>query len=427
MTLLLALWRALTVPRTWSDLSGRGGLRTAGKRGQRSGVALLVVVTTIMIVTIIVTDLAYTARVRFLVTAHRTERQQAYWLARSGVEIYQLIILGDREIGDQLESFAPDLAIDGLLDMVPQINTGLLTMLMATDGGSDLPDEEEMSEEDKAALTGEVAVSDEVREQALEEGGGLFSERSWLDMPGDFSAEIREEDCRINVNLLRSSSETATLEESPTYQLMLGRMSGEDNEQWLRDRNLLARDLIANLADWVDADSMRSGGRGGYEDSLYQNIEPPYLSKNAAFDTQDELRLVEGWQDEVYDRFAEQFTIYGTGKLNINCEDDQIDWAILHSTFVESPPQNDTRAQELIELINEQRMLGFVDSPKEYVDFLRQLGVAPKPELEGMLTDSSSVYRIISTGLVGNSAVTITAVLQYDRRGRSTLLYHRVE
>ncbi|MCK6502858.1 general secretion pathway protein GspK [Myxococcota bacterium] len=448
---LARLWRALTRPRSWTDLRGRGGLRTGGRGGQRSGVALLVVMTTVMIVTVVVTDLAYSARVRFLVAAHRTERRQAYWMARSGIEIYQLLILADRELddtaGDMMESAGlSGLNIDGLLDMVPQLNTGLLTMLMATDGGSDLPDEEEeLTEDQRLALQGEKAVSDELKEQALEEGGGLFSERSWLDMPGDFSAEVQEEDCRININLLRSASATTSsstgtrtlsggggssgtsLEESPTYQLMLGRMSGEDNDQWLRDRNLLARDLIANLADWVDADGTRSGGRGGYEDSLYQVIEPPYKAKNAAFDTQEEIRLVEGWTDEVYDRFADQFTIYGSGKLNISCEDDQIDWAILHSSFVESPPLNDARAQELIDLINEQRLLGFINTPKEYVDFLRQLGVGPKNELQGMLTDSASVFRITSTGLVGNSAVTITEVLQYDSRGRSTLLYHRVD
>lgn len=436
MALLSQLWRSLTRPRSLTDLGARG-LRTRSRYGERSGIALLVVMTTIMIVTVIVTDLAYTARVRFLVTAHRTERQQAYWLARSGVEIYQLIIAADKEIGDSAEealsSFGMgDMAFDGLLDMVPQINTGLLTMLMGTDGGSDLDDVddlEQLSDQDQAALKGKASVSDEIRDQALEEGGGLFSERSWLDMPGDFTAEVRREDCRINVNLL-SSNTGDNIEESPTFQLMLGHMSGEEHEQWLRDRNLDPRELIANLADWVDADGLRSGGRGGYEDSLYQNIDPPYLAKNAAFDTQEEIRLVEGWQDEVFTRFADMFTIYGSGKLNITCDDDQVIWAILHSTYVESPPRTDAATMDIIDYINEQKMLyGGCDSPKAFVDCLREAPGSPAPtdQLKNLLTDESSVFRIISTGLVGNSAVTITQVLQYDKRGRSTLLYHRVD
>ncbi len=419
------LWQTLTRRRSLRDPRGRQALRQGG--GQRSGVALLVVMTTVLILTVLVTDLAYTARVRFLVTAHRVDRQQAWWMARSGVEIYELLILADREMGDMIEQFAGDLGIDNLLEMVPQINTGLLTMLMASTGSSGLDeDDEELQAQAQAALEGTEAVSDEVREKAIEEGGGLFSERSWLDMPGDFAAEVQLEDCRININLLRSAT-TATLEESPTYQLMLGRMAGDENEAWLRERDLTARDLIANLVDWVDADSTRAGNRGGYEDSDYQNQEPPYHAKNGAFETMDEIRLVEGWQDEVYDRFAEQFTIYGSGKLNISCEDQQIDWAILHSSFVQNPPLNDQSAQEYIDLINEQRLLGFLNTPKEYVAFLRQIGVEPSNELQGMLTNKTSVYRIISTGLVGSSAVTMTQVSQFDSRGRNTMLYYRVE
>lgn len=421
-----ALWQALTRRRSLGDPRGRQGLRQKG--GQRSGVALLVVMTTVLILTVLVTDLAYTARVRFLVTAHRVDRQQAWWLARSGVEIYELLILADREMGDAIQQFGlGDLGIDNLLEMIPQINTGLLTMLMATEGGSDLDVEDEaLQAEATGALEGTEAVSDEIREKAIEEGGGLFSERSWLDMPGDFAAEVQLEDCRININLLRSAT-TTSLEESPTYQLMLGRMAGDENEAWLRERDLTARDLIANLVDWVDADSTRAGNRGGYEDSDYQDQDPPYHAKNAAFETMEEIRLVEGWQDEVYDRFAEQFTIYGSGKLNISCEDEQIDWAILHSSFVEAPPVNDQAAADLLELINEQRLLGFLKTPKEYVAFLRQIGVEPTRELEGMLTNKTGVYRIISTGLVGSSAVTMTQVSQFDSRGRNTMLYFRVE
>lgn len=418
------LWRMLTVPRSLAARGARVGLRQAGNQGRRSGVALLVVMTTIMVITVIVTDLAYTARVRFLVDAHHTERQQAFWLARSGIEIYNLLILADREMGDTIDQLGGgNLAIDGLLDMVPQINTGLLTMFTAVQADSDVAD---MSQADKDKLQTTGQVSDEVRKKAVDEGGGLFSERSWLDMPGDFTAEVKREDCRININLLRTT-QAATLEESPTYQLMLGRMSGDDNEAWLRDHNLTARDLVANLTDWVDSDTVRSGARGGYEDGLYQNQEPPYLSKNAPFDSLEEIRLVDGWQDDVYDRFAEQFTVYGSGKLNINCGDDQIHWAILHSSFVKNPPRTDSQTQEDIDLINEQKMLGLIKKPKDYVTFLNGLGLQVDAGLVNILTDKSSVFRITSTGMVAESAVTITDVVQFDSRGRSTLLYHRVD
>ena len=432
-TYLQTFWKALTVPRSLKRNGAPAGLRRGAGPGRRSGIALVVVMTTIMIVTVIVTELSYTARVRFMVDAHHTERQQAYWLAHSGIEIYNLLILADRQVGDAIDQLfsgggsgtgsSGGLAINGLLDMVPQISTGLLTMFTAFQADSDVAD---MSQQDKDKLTQTGQVSDEVRQKAVAEGGGLFSERSWLDMPGDFTASVKREDCLIDVNLLRNTDST-NLEQSPTYQLLLGRMSGDENEQWLRDHNLTARDLIANLADWVDADGVRSGNRGGYEDALYQDQDPPYHAKNAAFDSKEEIRLVEGWQDDVYDRFANQFTVFGGDKVNISCGDDQITWAILHSSFVKNPPRSDSQTQEDIDLINEQRMLGMAKKPKDFVNFLNQIGLQADPGLVNILTDNTSVYRVTSTGMVGNTAVTITDVLRFDARGRSTLLYHRVD
>ncbi len=423
---LLRAWRWLTQPRSLAAPLRPGGLRHGSRRGTRSGIALVVVMTTVMVLTIVVSDLAYTARVRYLVTIHRQEERQAYWLAESGVQLYELILSANMELASSLEQFSDFLPFppgDALWQMLPQINTGLLTMLLGSEGGMDLDD---TSEEDQERFRQTGQISDELRDEAIEEGGGLFSERSWLDLPGDMSAEVKAEDCRINVNLLATSDGT-NLEQSPTYQLMLGRMSGEDNEKWLRDRNLDARELIANLADWTDTDTLRSGARGGYEDALYQDEEPPYLSKNAPFDTQDEIRLVEGWQDDVYTRFADQFTIYGNGKLNINCDDDQIHWAILHSSYVLNSPTTDAATQDYIDLINEQAMLIGFSKPKDYVDFLGQIGLEVDPELTNLLTDQSLTFRITSTGLVGNSSVTIHRVLEYNKRGRSRLLYHRVE
>ncbi len=426
MSRLSRVWRWLTVPRSLpgrGDHHGAPGLAT--RRGSRSGIALVVVMTTVMILTVVVSDLAYTSRVRFLVTAHRQEERQAFWLANSGIQLYRLILAANMELASSLEQFADYLPFppgDALWQMVPSINTGLLTMLLANEGGVDL---EDSSQEDKDRFQQTGQVSDDLRQQALEEGGGLFSERSWLDLPGDMSAEVAAEDCRINVNLLASSDGT-DLENSPTFQLLLGRMSGEDNDKWLRDRNLDARELISNLADWVDADTLRSGSRGGYEDSLYQDEDPPYLSKNAPFDTQDEIRLVDGWTDEVYDRFGGQFTIYGNGKINIGCGDDQIHWAILKSSYVNGGTLRDNQVNDIIDQIHDQELVIGFSKPKDYVDFLTSLGLQVDNELLNHLSDQSLTFRIVSTGMVGNSTATIEEVVQYTKRGKSRLLYHRV-
>ena len=98
----LVLWRVLTRPRTLSR--SRKPFRRV--RNQRSGVALLVAITTMLVLSVLVSELAYVARVRFLIAYHQRDEAQAYWLARSGVNIYILLLSADKEIGSQIESFA---------------------------------------------------------------------------------------------------------------------------------------------------------------------------------------------------------------------------------------------------------------------------------------------------------------------------------
>ena len=85
------------VHRTMHELT-----RRRGHRGRRSGVALLVVVAIMMVLTVLVTELAYTSRVRMLVATHQQQRAQAYWLARTGVAVYQLVLAADKQIQKQM-------------------------------------------------------------------------------------------------------------------------------------------------------------------------------------------------------------------------------------------------------------------------------------------------------------------------------------
>ena len=55
------------------------------RRQRRSGVALLVAITTVMLLTILVSELSYNAQVRMVLAYNQRDRAQAYWLARSRV------------------------------------------------------------------------------------------------------------------------------------------------------------------------------------------------------------------------------------------------------------------------------------------------------------------------------------------------------
>jgi type II secretory pathway component PulK len=377
---------------------------------------------TIMILTVVVTELSYTARVRFVIAAHEKERVQAYWVSQTGINIYKLILSANKQLessaggmGGMASSFGVNIG-DALWQWVPVINTGLMRMLFATGGDIDDVSDEEI---DEFKSTGKV--SDEVEEASREDS--RFSDKNFLDFDGDFNAEVTDEDAKLNISLLGNT--TGTVQESAIGQQLYGLMSGEDNDAWFRDRNIERWDIIANVKDWVDADSMGSGRAGGQEDSLYNNRDSAYLAKNAPFDTFDEIRLVEGWQDDIMERFGSQLTIHGSGKVNINTAADEVLVAMLKAYIVPSPI--DAECFRLVEQIREYMWFASFQDGKDFARYLTNQGYTVSDQLDDQIGNSSKTFRIVSTGLVGDTSVSTTAIIDYNESTAGEVTYWRVD
>ncbi len=401
----------------------RAPLGKRPRRKDRRGVALLMVLTTILFMAVLVTDISYGSRVRLLAATHERDEAKAYWLANTGVNVYRLILTANRQLknsgfASQLSSFGIN-AGDALWQMVPFINTGLLRMLAGSGMGG--PDQDALAE---VAQTGKV--SDEVEAESREGGGSRFGNRNFLDFDGDFSAEVRGEDCRINLNALAKRSPDMPAQETPTGQQLYGLLSGEENEQFLRDRNLERWDLVNAIADWVDADNTVSSGRGGYEDDLYNDLPSPYLSKSAPFDTLQELRLVEGWQDDVFDRFSEQLTIHGSGKVNINCADDEVLKGLLKA-YATRALTDDELTRILADLRAYMSMATFSNG-RAFVDWVKANGnFEPRGDMASAVSTSTTTFTVRSTGQVGDATTTITAVVDYGSSDAGLVLAWRVD
>ena len=391
------------------------------RRRRRSGIALLVAVSTILVLTVVVTELSYTARVRYVLAAHEKERAQAYWVSQTGINIYKLLLTASKEmeknsaLGSMAGSFGINLG-DALWQWVPIINTGLMRMIFAS--GGDVDDiEDDAIEEFKSS----GKVSEEIEQESRE--GGLFSDKNFLDFDGDFTAEVTDEDRKLNVSLLGNSN--GTVQESAIGQQLFGLMSGEENDQWFRDQDIDRWDIIANLKDWVDSDAMGSGRSGGQEDSLYNNRESAYLAKNAPLDTFDEVRLVEGWQDSVMERFGQQLTIHGMGKVNINTASDEVMIALLKAYVLPAPP--DSECVRLLEQIREYMWFASFKDGKDFAKWLTNQGLTVSEDLAGQIGDSSKTFQVVSTGLVGDTSVTTTAIIDYNNSTAGKVTYWRVD
>ena len=413
-TPLRSTWRFLTKPRTL-------GARRRSTHGRRSGVALLMVVATLMVMTVLVTEIAYGSRVRMLTAAHTQHRMQAYWLARSGVNLYTLILMANTELAKNsaLSGMAEQMGIpigDALWQMIPVLNTGLLRMLMGGD----------VDEEDLEAFEATGQVDEETREESRE--GGLFSDRNFLDFDGDFAAEVSDHESRVNVNAFVSDTKQ-NAQESEVAQQLYFLMSGEENDQWFNERNLDRWEIIGNLKDWVDQDAFRSGGLGGYEDNLYNTLEPPYLTKNAPFETAEEIHLVAGWEGEVYDRFGDYITVYGdkNGKVNIQTAPPEVLNSLVRACA--NPPPMDAQLGQCQSTIDDNTFgfppSGWKDFASRYEQFC---GIQLDQQcIKKKVTESSNTFTITSTGLVGTSAVVITTVVDFNRKSTGETLYWRVD
>jgi type II secretory pathway component PulK len=417
------IWRELTRPR---GAASHRFYRARSQRRSEGGVALLIVITTLMFMTVLVTDLNYGARVRLLMAAHQRDEAQAYWLARTGQNLYALILAANKEIAknDMLSGMGDMFGVnlgDALWQMVPAINTGLLRMLFVFGDSVDEDDLEAFQED---------GVSDEVREKSME-GGGRFDDKNFLDFEGDFAAQIVDEDSKVSIaSLGQSVPSSGDWRDDPAAQQLYGLMSGTENDQWFYDRNLDRWNLIGNLKDWSDSDNMVSSGQGSYEDNFYNRQDPPYLTKNAPFDSKEEIRLVEGWQDDVYERFRDQITIYGNGRVNINTASDEVIKGLIRAFYPQTQnPGYDEQLDQVLLDMREYMLMTSFQKAKDFVSWLDGQGLPGEP-LDGLqkaIKTSSEVFTITSVGSVGDTTVTVTAVMDFSSSSFGKTLFWRVD
>lgn len=417
---LRGLWRWLTLPRGRRAHPFHG---VARRRGTRRGVALLMVITCIAFMTVLVTEINYAARVRLSMSAHARDESMAYWLARSGVGLYQLILIADKQLtgdGGVLSGLA-SAGFGSLWEMLPAINTGLMRMFFVSGGSVNDQELEEFQAQ---------GLSEEQREESRADS--RFADKGFLDFEGDFAAEITAEDTRINVNRLGSSCPSGVcsageLRLDDTALALFALMSGQEHDQWFYDRDLERWDLIANLADWIDQDTMRCTAQGGYEDSVYQRGDSPYRAKNGKFETYQEIRLVEGWQDEVFQRFGGELTIHGDGKININTATPEMMAALLKAHLTPTP--SDFEVERIQQQLADYTMILSWTKPKEFGDWLQSNGyeVRDPKALTSSVKVRSTVFTVTSVGSVGDTAVTITAVLDFSSSGQGRVRYWRVD
>ena len=422
-----------------------GGIRS------RRGVALILVLTTVAILSSIAVEFAYGSRVNLRLAENARDEMRAYYLARSAVNLSRLLLHFQKQV-DQMGAQLGPLISSVLSGQVPgrapppgtpaaaqannlgirlweilPVDSNAMTALL---GGGDLS---ALAPRARDAY-GQPPPREETRRPQIE-GPPLHSFGSF---EGAFQAKIVDENSRINVRGLDGLGATPmaaltqlrAMMNDPKYDFIF------DEEDANHDR-VRRDDVILALKDWIDLDETGSALDptnptnpfvSGFSDenSAYDRYVPRYKAKNAPFDSLEELYMVRGVNDRFMAAFGDRMTVWLAvdGKLNINTNDPlQMLTNILSAAANPNDPKlRDPRLLAIIlQEIQVKKMFSFLGmSAQDFLAILKANGIQVNPMLDNpaspsnFLVSTSDTFRITATGRVGRIEKTVTAVVRYD-------------
>jgi type II secretory pathway component PulK len=407
---------------------------------RQRGIALILSMLMIVVMTAFSMEFNYNSYVDNLSSYHYKDDTRSYYLAKSGVRTYGLLLIFARQLSSNsmlsgmLQSFG--ITIDGpdmMCRSLPFLDTAMLRALQNFGGGS-------LDEDEESGLLGLLGMGEGGSEDSNIRSRGDTSElegeqeslrRKLLEFEGDFKVDCSDESSKIDLNGFANNRWAGLpIDQHPTAQMIYGLVSPPEYDPLFEERLKMDRwELIGNIKDWVDLDDQRSGIWGGDENSLYDKYEPRYRSKSAPFDSVEELRMVAGVTDEVWATFGSAFSIHTRNfKINVNAASPAMIRALVRA-YTDPTLVNDQKLDnEIIPLLMAERMFlpGPFRNSSDFISRVKSKGIAfttPEAEqqLKSLLSTDSKVFRLTSTGYVNDSTRTIDTVVRVSSNGVSYL------
>jgi general secretion pathway protein K len=293
-------------------------MNRARRKGER-GVALVMVLGAIAILTVMLTDFQDEATGELSAALADRDALKAEYLAKSGVNLARLLLASEPTIRQGIAL----LFIGRTPPQVPvwEFSDRILGAFNDKESSADF-----------ALLTN----TDMSRGKNLGIEGGRFD------------VNIIDEDAKLNIN---EASRGDAFTENRLAKQLLALTAGEQYsplfERRDRDENFSDRAVVCGaLVDWADPDENlfacdpRSAAPSSQatEDATYQLLKQPYFRKNAPYDSLEELHLVRGVGDDFWSTFVDPdpekpkkrvMTVWGQGAVNVNTANAQTLWAVV--------------------------------------------------------------------------------------------------
>lgn len=430
----------------------------SGGRENR-GMALLVVLTSLAVLTAIAVDLSYNVRVDASLAGHARDELRAYYLARSATALGRLVVHFQFQLDTQagqlqkavgaaaggggnagaLASLAGGGGMGGALsalssvrlwDLLP-VESSAVTAFVGMAAG---------------APSGEPPPPP--AELPMGEAVPMAGLQSFGTFDGGFHAEIQDEEAKRNVNKLNNPGTRGTIAAAQLLLLMKDeRWDFLFEEDTLHHERYTREELLVFFRDYLDEDETETQLNlaaadafvAGFADEKgpYVRFEPRYDPKNALFDTVDELQLVPGISDRWMAAFRDRLTVYPdiNSRLNVNTNDPVQQFANILAAAQDPNHQllrDPTTIQGIFEELAALKMFGpFIGiTVQQFVQIIESAGIPVQAALKhnaaqnDLLGDKSQTFTIKAVGTVGEVQKTITTVVRYDE-GLGKLLYFR--
>jgi hypothetical protein len=408
----------------------RVGISRMGKRSARSktkdrrGVALLMVLVITTVMSGIAADLRNSALVNLKAAVNARDQLQAYFHARSAVELELFVLRFQGQVAAIVGQYIP----------VPLFE--MSTFLVSSDTMKGI-----LNRDGPTPVDGKKKDS-----YALNKPFGDFNGSFWID-------QVVDENRKVNLNIESPAACTnfmhaliAAVIDDPRYDPLFETLNPDSHDP-LKNR----LDLIANITDWVDGNETvdtvctltgdQSAG-GVAEDTRYDHLpyNVRYRPKNGQFTSLAELRLVPGVNDAFMRLFSNYFTVWSDKKgISMKTADSNMLRAVIRAI---SPPgqlmtESDERFQKFL---TERSLMQALPPPLNQMNpnvfqqlLDRSLIKYDPAKLQDLVSkemlrfdDISSVYRVTAMGRVGDATSTITLVWR-DDRGFGEIFYWREE
>jgi len=248
------------------------------------GVAVIAVSVAIVMIATMSVEFGTNTNIDTIAAANARDNVRTHFLARSGMNLTQMMIRFQTDILDKNE-FTKGVQF---ADYAP--------MFMALFGGS--PEEVQGYSALLGAAQGETI-----------KGLGVSA--------GEFTVEITTEDAKINVNCATGNDQKtlkAKIDSLIYFEAFDPLFAEPAADGWQRTRDEQATAIV----DYIDPSNGRYGAPGASEDYGYESQSDKYKSKDYDIDTVLELRQVRGVDDRFWTLFGDQFTAYGDCQVNLS-------------------------------------------------------------------------------------------------------------